>query len=156
MNLEIVTDIEEEILHTVCDEVEVFDKSLKKLSQKMEILMKNAKGLGLAAPQVGLNIRFILVVLGFDTKEERVLTMVNPEITYESDEKVIGEEGCLSVPGTFGNVERCQTIVVSFQDIKGRAHTLKLSEMDARVVLHEIDHLNGVLFTERLVTPLIF
>jgi len=156
MSLEIVTELKAEILHTICEPVIKFDKSLKKLAKDMEKSMKEAKGLGLAAPQVGLDMRFVIVILGFDTKNERAIAMVNPEITYESDEKMIGEEGCLSVPGTFGNVERSQTVVVNYQDLKGREQSLKLEEMDARVVQHEIDHLNGVLFIEKLVKPLIF
>jgi len=156
MSLEIVTELEAEILHTVCEPVRKFDKSLKKLAKGMEKSMKKAKGLGLAAPQVGLNMCFVIVILGFDTKNERAVAMVNPEITYESNEKMIGEEGCLSVPGTFGNVERSQTIVVNYQDLKSREQSLKLEEMDARVVQHEIDHLNGILFIEKLVKPLIF
>jgi len=155
MSLEIVINQEAEILHTICEEVQKFDKSLKKLVKEMTVLMQKAKGLGLAAPQVGLNMRFVIVVLDYSKKIERILAMVNPELTYMSEEEVIGEEGCLSLPGTFGNVKRSEMIIVKYQDLKGKEQTLKLSDMDARVVQHEIDHLNGKLFIEKLTNPLV-
>lgn len=150
MLLPIVTGAETQILRTVCDPVEKFDKSLKKLVEDMKETMKKASGLGIAAPQVGVNARVFLVTLAYKSGDDLVLPMVNPEILYVSDETEVGEEGCLSLPKEFGNVDRAREVVVKFQDVKGGENTLKLTGLDARVVQHELDHLNGVLFIDKL------
>ena len=149
--LNIVTGENAPILRTVCDAVVDFDKPLKRLAKDMTATMKAAKGLGIAAPQVNVNARVIIVTLGFQENDLQYISMVNPEILFASDEKCIGEEGCLSLPGQFGNVERSEEISVKFFDVKGNEMMLKLERMDARVVQHEIDHLEGILFIDQLV-----
>lgn len=150
MLLDIVTGSDTEILRTVCDPVAKFDKALKKVSQDMIETMHKAKGLGIAAPQVGINARVFIVTFDYGQKDERQVVMVNPEITFFSEEKDIAEEGCLSLPKVFGNVERPTEIVVKYKNIKGQEMTLRLSGLNARVVQHELDHLNGVLFIDKL------
>ncbi len=146
--LKIVTGKDTEILRTVCAPVEKFDAKLKKLALDMAETMVEAKGLGIAAPQVGVNARVCIVILGYNSKNPVTLQMVNPEIVELSSENALDEEGCLSLPKQFAKVERPKEIVVKFQDLKGVFKQLRLSDLDARVVLHEIDHLNGVLFID--------
>jgi peptide deformylase len=148
--LKIVLGEDTKILRTVCDPVEKFDASLKKLVLNMDETMNKAKGVGIAAPQVGVNQRVFLAMLGSESKNPVTVAMVNPEITYFSEEEEKGEEGCLSLPEKFGKVWRSKQVVVKYQDIKAKIHQLKLSDLDARVVQHELDHLNGVLFVDRL------
>lgn len=149
--MKIVTGENEAILRTRCDEVGAFDKSLKKLVSDMIETMHDAKGLGIAAPQVNINARVFIVTLGYGGKDPRVVAMVNPEITYFSEETDVAEEGCLSLPKRFGNVERSVSIGVSYYDVKGVRNEISLEGLDARVVQHENDHINGVLFIDKLV-----
>ncbi len=145
------------VLRNVSKKVEKVDKSIVKLVRDMEETMHAEKGVGLAAPQVGVNRRVILVLLNVDTAQEMILPMINPEIVLASDETEVGEEGCLSLPKIFDNVRRSKEITVQFRDVKGREQFLKLNDFNARVVQHEIDHLNGVLFTdhvEKVAAPL--
>jgi peptide deformylase len=153
--LPIVTGRNTKILRTVCVPVTSFDAKLKKLVESMVQTMAEAKGLGIAAPQVGVDARACIVILGFGSKNPVTVAMINPEVTYESEYEVLGEEGCLSLPRKFGNVYRAEEIIVQFCDIKGRKQQLKLKDLDARVVLHEIDHLNGVLFIDKLEDELV-
>lgn len=155
MLLDIVTGSETEILRTVCEQVTKFDKSLKKLAEDMVETMEQAKGLGIAAPQVGINARVFIVTFDYGQKDERQVVMVNPEITFFSTEKEIAEEGCLSLPKVFGNVERPSEIVVKYQNLRGQELSLRLEGLNARVVQHELDHLNGVLFTDKLADPVV-
>jgi peptide deformylase len=148
--LALVTGKNTPILRTVCDTVTKFDKSLKKLVQDMNETMIAAKGVGIAAPQVGVNARVFLVVFGFESKNPLTLPMVNPEILEFLKEQELGEEGCLSLPKLFDKVWRSKEVLVRFQDVKGGFHQLKLVDLDARVVQHELDHLNGILFVDKL------
>ncbi|MBU1017418.1 peptide deformylase [Patescibacteria group bacterium] len=146
MTLKIETGKENEILRTMSVPVKTIDKKILKLLKEMGKSMKEEKGVGLAAPQVGHNIRMILVLL-----DNKILVpMINPQITAHSDATDMGEEGCLSLPGIWGNVGRYHEITIEYQDEKGAKRILKLECFNARVVQHEIDHLNGVLFTDYL------
>ncbi len=151
MILEIITGKDSPILRTVCDEVKDFDKSLKKLVEDMKETMHDARGLGIAAPQVNINARVFIVTLGHGTKNPVEVAMVNPTITSKSKETYVDEEGCLSLPNTYGRVERPNEINVEYFNIKGEKKSLKLAGLDARVVLHENDHIDGVLFIDKLV-----
>lgn len=113
-------------------------------------------GIGLAAPQVGVTKRMIIVSLisERDDKEDvpyQTILMMNPEILEYGKEKDVEEEGCLSLPGLRWEVERYIHLKVRFQDEKGKSQTLFLSGLPARIVQHEVDHLNGVLFIDKLV-----
>lgn len=147
--LEIITGKENPILRKISTPIKSFDKKLKSLVKKMEETLKNANGLGLAAPQVGINERLFLAKL-----KDRFIVMINPEITHESEITAIDEEGCLSLPGTWGKVERSREITVKYQDIQEKTNILKLHDLEAREILHEYDHLNGILFTDKLKTPI--
>lgn len=145
--MEILVGENNEILRSKSTNVDKFDKALKKMIQEMKATMKESKGVGLAAPQVGFNENIIIVSLD----EKNVLAMINPEILSVSEDKVIAEEGCLSLPGVWGNVERPREIKVKFLDEKKRKHILVLKNLNARIVLHEMDHLYGILFTDKIV-----
>ena len=126
--------------------VREFGDGLRKFATEMKKTMKAKKGLGLAAPQVGENMRLIVVTL----EDKKVLAMANPVILKHSDDVEVCEEGCLSLPGIYEQVSRYASIVVEFKDLDKNRQMLQLFGMDARVVQHEIDHLNGVLFVDRV------
>lgn len=150
MILDLVTGKDAQILRTVCNPVKKFDTSLKSLVEDMNETMIKSKGVGIAAPQVGVNARVFLAVIGSNSKNPVTIAMVNPEITFFSDEEELDEEGCLSLPKLYAKVWRSAEVVVKYLDIKGKSYTLKLTGIDARVVQHELDHLNGVLFIDRI------
>ena len=126
-----------------------FDSRLHVLLDDMRETLYDANGLGLAAPQVGVLRRAVLVVdLSIETEDpdEHVLELINPEIIAKSGTQT-GSEGCLSVPGLFGIVSRPEFIKVKAQDRNGMAFEIFLKDISARAAAHEIDHLNGVIFT---------
>ena len=110
----------------------------------MEVTMIKKDGVGLAAPQVGKNIRVITV----NTKEG-VICCINPEITKKSIMKEIDEEGCLSIPETFGKVKRHKNVTCIYLDRVGNKQELKAKGLLARIIQHEIDHLDGILFIDK-------
>ena len=113
------------------------------------------QGLGLAAPQVGENIRVILARLNFDTPQEMIKPLINPEILFSSKETFIAEEGSLSLPNCFKPVERFKMIRVRFDDVRGGSQILELEDLNARIIQHEVDHLNGVLFVDRVTEDIV-
>lgn len=122
-----------------------FNDDLKKLAKDMAQAMYDDDGIGLAAPQISKSIR--LLVIGTEGKGYKAY--INPEITFFSKDKVTNEEGCLSLPQIFGNVTRPKKIHVKFQNLDGQTQKEKLKGMEAIVLQHEIDHLNGILFIDR-------
>jgi peptide deformylase len=124
---------------------ELRSKETAQLIVDMEKAMRRARGIGIAAPQVGHNIRLALV----DTRQGPIV-IANPRIVRGSLRKVNGEEGCLSVPGVFGDVKRFRAVSVHYLDEHGDAHEERVEGMLARVFQHEIDHLNGTLFIDRV------
>lgn len=148
--LKIETGLENEILRTKSAKIAKVSKEIVALAKLMVETMEKEKGVGLAAPQVGRNIRLILVTLNLGLAEEQVLAMVNPEIVFRSREEELDEEGCLSLPNQFDQVWRSREITVKFQNLQGTELMLKLSGFNARVVQHEMDHLEGVLFLDRV------
>jgi len=149
--LKVETGTNNAILREKSKPVRKIDRNIQKLIKDMEITMEVDNGCGLAAPQVGQHVRIIVVKLNQLTDQELNIAMINPEIVFRSEETYIDTEGCLSVPDYFDEVERAMDIIVKFQDIKGREQMLKMSDLNARVVQHEIDHLDGVLFTDKIV-----
>ena len=135
-------------LHTVAKPVSAFDHDLEVLAKDMLETMYDSNGIGLAATQVDVHLRLIVM----DTSEERhdPWVLINPEITEKSDEMLIAEEGCLSVPGIFDGVERAKEIRVSYLDLKGERHSLHAKELIAVCIQHEMDHLLGRVFVEYL------
>jgi peptide deformylase len=134
------------VLRMRAREVVQFDDDLARLAEKMTQLMKDARGVGLAATQVGVLQRLFVVQLA---EYEDVTTIVNPEITRRSRSTETVDEGCLSLQGVLVPVERAREVKIEGQDVKGARLELELEEMDARVVQHELDHLDGVLMIER-------
>jgi peptide deformylase len=134
------------VLRMRAREVVQFDDDLARLAEKMAQLMKDARGVGLAATQVGVLQRLFVVQLA---EYEDVTTIVNPEITRRSRSTETVDEGCLSLQGVLVPVERAREVKIEGQDVKGARLELELEEMDARVVQHELDHLDGVLMIER-------
>ena len=129
-------------LHKVCREVEVFDKKLHKLLDDMAETLEEAQGVGLAAPQVGILRRVVIV----DTGEE-ILELINPTMLETSGEQ-IGAEGCLSVPGQYGLVKRPNYAKVRAQDRNGQWFEAEGEELIARCFCHELDHLDGIVYTQ--------
>jgi len=124
-----------------------FNKRLHTLLDDMHETLHEANGLGLAAPQVGVLRRVALIVdMDSDENEERVIELINPEILEVSEEDT-DTEGCLSVPGVYGIVSRPLTVKVRAQDRYGKPFELLAEKVTARAVCHEVDHLNGIIFT---------
>ena len=132
------------ILRKKCQPAKVFDDKFKELCRQMFATMEINKGLGLAAPQIGQSLNFFVV----DIEGEK-LVFVNPEIILKKGQ-VIFEEGCLSFPNLFINIKRPSKIELKFQDIDGQEKIIKADGLLARVIQHEYDHLNGVLFIDKL------
>ncbi len=139
----------DDILRAESAEVEKFDGELGELIEKMVETMIVEDGVGLAAPQVGVSRR-IAVVNPDPQNPDTLLTLVNPRIRSCSDETDCVEEGCLSVPGIRGRVERPIAIEVEYQDRHGGKHCVKVVGLVSRIMQHEVDHLDGVLFVDRL------
>ena len=129
-------------LHKVCKPVEVFDKKLHKLLDDMRETLIDSNGVGLAAPQVGILRRVVLVDIG-----EEILELINPEM-LETDGEQVGPEGCLSVPGKYGLVKRPYGAKVRAQDRNGDWYEAEGEELIARCFCHELDHLDGIVYTE--------
>ncbi|MDF2039654.1 peptide deformylase [Cytobacillus oceanisediminis] len=135
-----------EILETECEPVKVFDKKLGKLLNDMYDTMIEFDGVGLAAPQIGLGRQIAIVDIDDDFG---TIEMINPEILETNGEQT-GPEGCLSFPGLYGEVTRPEYVKIKAQDRKGKYFTLEAEDFLARAILHEIDHLHGVLFTSKV------
>jgi peptide deformylase len=112
--------------------------------------MYSSDGIGLAAPQVGINKQLIVIDSEPNEPDNPPLVLINPKIIGYSSELCNGEEGCLSIPGVYMEVTRPETIDVSFKDENGRPSKLKASGLLARVIQHEMDHLNGIMFVDRV------
>jgi peptide deformylase len=158
--LDIVT-IPDPLLRKKMRPVTRFDNDLQTLIDDMIETMREANGVGLAAPQIGRNLRLAIIESlpkedgdGNEIPDSRDLfVIVNPEIVWQSRKTVDGIEGCLSIPGYLGEVERPDAVRVRAQDRYGKKIKLKLGNWTARIFQHEIDHLNGVLFIDKLTAP---
>lgn len=149
---EIVT-VPEAVLRRKARPVAKFDEALQTLVNDMVETMRAAPGVGLAAPQVGVSEQVIVVEYPLNDEGEeakpKLFVVVNPQIVRASPEMVNGIEGCLSVPELVGEVERAVEITVKGQNRRGQPIRIKARGWLARIFQHEIDHLNGVLFTDR-------
>jgi len=153
--LKIETGDDNEILRSVSETIKPSElKQYRSLAEDMVKHIKNPDngGVGLAAPQVGVNKRLIVVSLMKDYEDEtfRTIAMINPEIIEHSDDTCTDTEGCLSVPGESGDVTRWSWVKVTFLDPEGKKYAMRLENLAARIVQHEIDHLDGVLFTDKV------
>jgi peptide deformylase len=153
--LKIQTGDNNEILRSISSPVAQNElKKYRSLAEDMLKYIKNTDngGVGLAAPQVGENKRIIVVSLmeTYDDEIYRTIIMINPEILEHSETKIADWEWCLSVPGEKGDVLRWSSIKIAFLDIDGRKYMMRLEWLPARIVQHEIDHLDGILFTDKV------
>jgi peptide deformylase len=143
--LEIYT-IGEEILRKKAKKVEKFDSALELLINAMFEKMDEADGVGLAAPQVGVDLRIFVI----DDHRGVRKAFINPEIIETSMEECSMEEGCLSIPGVYTYLTRSKKVTVQAQDVNGKTFRVEGDDLLARAIQHENDHLNGILFVDRL------
>ena len=142
MGLRKILDDRDPALHKVCRQVEKFDGKLHKLLDDMADTLAEANGVGLAAPQVGILRRIVIVDTG-----DGILELINPEL-LETDGEQVGAEGCLSVPGRYGLVKRPYYAKVRAQDRDGNWFEAEGEELIGRCFCHELDHLDGIIYTE--------
>ncbi|MBU6228316.1 MAG: peptide deformylase [Cyanobacteria bacterium REEB459] len=126
------------------------DAETRQLVREMLQTMYSADGIGLAAPQVAVNKQLLVVDIDPENTATPPLVLINPQIIRVSREQAVGQEGCLSIPGVFLDVVRPAALEVSFKDDNGRPRKLQATELLARCILHEMDHLSGVLFVDRV------
>jgi peptide deformylase len=126
------------------------DDELRQLVREMLQTMYSSQGIGLAAPQVAVNKQLIVVDCEPDNPANPPLVLINPQIKSVSRDSCVIEEGCLSIPGVFLEVVRPKVVEVNFKDEYGRPRKIKASGLLSRVIQHEMDHLNGVLFVDRV------
>ncbi len=151
MKKTITSGADNEILRTVCKPIKNVDKTLEKLIRDMRETMDEEDGIGIAANQVGVNLRLALAKLNPGSDHETVIVMINPEILTHAREKEENEEGCLSLRKKWGAVPRYQSLTVKFYNAKMEKITLALTGLNARIIQHEIDHLDAKLFIDRVV-----
>jgi peptide deformylase len=137
--------VPEPVLRRKSKRVSNIDGSIRKLAEDMIETMYAAPGVGLAAPQVGVPLRVIVIGM----PEEEAFVLVNPEVVRRNGERVV-TEGCLSVPGYFGEIKRSRRVTVKGKDLSGKELRVRGEELLAQALEHEIDHLNGVLYIDRL------
>ncbi|MBB6011703.1 peptide deformylase [Aquamicrobium sp. NLF2-7] len=138
------------LLRQVSKPVERVDDSLRRLADDMLETMYDAPGIGLAAIQIGLPMRLLVIDLAKEDDEPAPHVFVNPEILESSDERSVYEEGCLSIPEYYAEVERPASVRVKYVDRDGKEQEIKAEGLMATCLQHEIDHLNGVLFIDHI------
>jgi peptide deformylase len=156
---------EKKILKSKSVRVRQFDKALQTLVQDMIETMREHNGVGLAAPQIGVLRRVVVIEQPAIEEEQadgtlveiepsKLFVMINPEILEASEERFTMLEGCLSLPGWYGEIPRPEWVTIKYQDVHGREHRIKKADARGykvgRMVQHELDHLDGILFTERI------
>ena len=140
----------QETLRTPAIRIVKVDDSIRQLAKDMLVTMYSAKGIGLAAPQVGVQKRILVIDLNFEDPDAPPNVFINPEIISSSASLDTYEEGCLSIPGVYLNVLRPSSIKLSYRDEMGRPKKMNAEGLMARCIQHEIDHLNGVLFVDKV------
>ena len=142
--LPIVTGVDAAVLRTKTAVVPKVTKEIKQLITNMQDTVAKAQGAGIAGPQVGQSLRLCLALIG-----KKMVPLINPHITWYSKELCVMEEGCLSLPNVpWRHIERPKSIIVTYTDVKGKNQERKLTGYDARVVQHEVDHLEGILIVD--------
>jgi peptide deformylase len=126
------------------------DDELRQLARQMLQTMYSSDGIGLAATQVGVNKQLIVIDLELDKPEAPPLVLINPTIKQTSEKCDVAQEGCLSIPNVYLDVKRPESVEIAYKDEYGRPKTLKATGLLARCILHEMDHLNGVVFVDRV------
>ncbi len=138
------------ILRKTCTPIEKVDSNVRKLMQEMLETMYAAPGIGLAAIQVGILKRLVVIDISKNKEKKEPLFLINPEILEKSENTSIYEEGCLSLPGQFAEIERPAECFLKYLDLNGNQKKLKASGLLSTCIQHEVDHLNGVLFIDYL------
>jgi peptide deformylase len=138
------------LLRQVSKPVERVDSDLQRLADDMLETMYDAPGIGLAAIQIGVARRMLVIDVAREGEEKQPLVFINPEIVSSSDERSVYEEGCLSIPDYYAEVERPATVGVKYLDRDGKEQTMEADSLLATCLQHEIDHLNGVLFIDHI------
>ena len=152
MRLKLQKGRDNKFLRNISFNITDINKKVIFLAKNMERFMIKNDGVGLAAPQVGINKRLFVMQFFKDKKykDYSMLYVINPKINSYSEEKSTDTEGCLSLPDIYGEVERPKEVKVSFLDLKGKEKSLSLSDINARIFQHEFDHLDGILFTDKM------
>ena len=140
----------DQVLRTPAKRIGKVDDSIRSLARDMLVSMYAAKGIGLAAPQIGEPLQLLVIDLEIEDPKSPPLILINPEITAVGGSLCTYEEGCLSIPGVYLDVVRPSVVDVSYRDAMGRPKRLKADGLMARCIQHEMDHLNGVLFVDRV------
>ncbi|MFC5759905.1 MULTISPECIES: peptide deformylase [unclassified Rhizobium] len=138
------------VLRQVSKPIERVDADLQRLSDDMLETMYDAPGIGLAAIQIGVARRMLVIDLSKEGEEKQPLVFINPEIVSSSDERSVYEEGCLSIPDYYAEVERPAKVTVNYLDRDGKEQSVEADGLLATCLQHEIDHLNGVLFIDHI------
>ena len=137
-----------ETLRKIASPVESFTPEIAEIASHMHEVMRKSRGIGLAAPQIDLSLR--IVTIDLTHADGPALTLINPVILADSGDEYIFEEGCLSIPGVFRDVVRPESVTVRAYGLDGKTFELDADGMFARVLQHEIDHLDGILFIDRI------
>lgn len=148
MSLLPILEVPDPVLKKPCKPVDGVAPTTLKLMDDMLETMYDAPGIGLAAPQIGVLER--IVVVDVSEKKDAPLRLVNPEITWLSDDKSIHEEGCLSLPKQFADVKRPEQVKIRYLDEHGQQQELTADGLLGRCIQHELDHLDGILFTDHI------
>src|ERR1700679_3569470 len=144
----------DEVLKQKAKKVSTFDSSVRKLAQDMLDTMYESDGVGLAAPQVGVSKRIMVIDVAGSEEPRKPIVFINPVIV-EKDGELVGLEGCLSFPGVYFEVKRAKKIVVKYQNVQGREQKMEAAgNLLCRAIQHEIDHLDGELFIDKAVSKL--
>ncbi|MDB5053754.1 MAG: peptide deformylase [Bacilli bacterium] len=144
MAIRIIVKDPDPVLREIAKRVPKITPNIHKLLNDMADTMYDAPGVGLAAPQIGILKRVIVMDIG---DENGLIELINPEVIFEEGEQ-FGPEGCLSIPGLTGDVQRAQRVIVKGLDRDGNEKTVEGTDLLARCILHEVDHLNGILYTD--------
>ena len=139
-----------ETLRTEAKRISKVDNQIRHLAKDMLQSMYSAKGIGLAGPQVGISKELLVIDINFEDSAAEPLILINPEITAFGSTLTTYEEGCLSIPGIYLNVVRPSTIKLKFRDEMGRPRKMNADGLLARCIQHEVDHLKGILFVDRV------
>lgn len=150
MSIKPIVLLPDAILRKPSEPIERFDDELARLASDMTETMYDAPGIGLAAVQVGVLRQMLVVDVSKDEDNQNPEVFINPTIVQESDERSIYDEGCLSVPEYYAEIERPAAIKVNYLDLSGKQQTIEADGLMATCLQHEIDHLNGVLFIDYL------
>ena len=138
------------ILRKKCSPIEKVDDQTRKLMKDMLETMYKAPGIGLAAIQIGILKRIVVIDISKDEEKKNPLFLINPEITFRSKNTSVYEEGCLSLPGQFAEIERPAECHLKYLDFDGKIKELKAEGLLSTCIQHEVDHLNGILFIDYL------